>query len=309
MPELPNIPVTRSAFVRQQGQSDRRLARASQAGDLARVRRGAYALAASWSELSPEKRHLLRVIATSDAARSSPVFSHESAALAWTIPILGGVPARPQVTVPPGSGLRSNRAVARHEASLRPTEIVEVTGIQLTGLARTVTDVMATRSFLSGVAAAENVLVSGELVRQDLVDAIDVRRPFRGSRRAEVVVQFASATSASPNESLCRVRFRELGFSQPEQQREYRGSRGQQYFVDFYWPEFDVICETDGRVKYENPAFLAGRTPQQALWDEKLREDELRAQCRGFVRLTWDDAWNRSGLVTKLTRAGIPRRR
>ena len=123
------------------------------------------------------------------------------------------------------------------------------------------------------------------------------------------VVAFASGQSASPNETLCRVRFDELGFPRPEQQREYAGSRGQCFSVDFYWPEYDVICEADGRVKYESATYLSGRTPEQALWEEKAREDELRAQCRGFIRLTWDDAWNRAGLVSKLTRAGIPRRR
>jgi hypothetical protein len=299
----------RSAFVRRGGESDRRLARAAEAGELTRIRRGAYALRASWTESSPEKRHLLRVIATGAAARSSPVFSHESAALAWGLPVVGGIPDRPQITVPVGSGLRSNNAVVRREAPLHPSEVSEVSGIRLTNLARTIVDVMATRSFLSGACAAEHALAIGALSRADLIAAVEARRPFRGSRKAEDVVSFASELSASPNETLCRVSFRELGFEQPEQQRSYSGSHREKYHVDFYWPEQDVIGETDGRVKYEDPRFLRGRTAQQALWDEKVREDELRAQCRGFVRLTWDDAWNRAGLVAKLARAGIPRHR
>ena len=155
----------------------------------------------------------------------------------------------------------------------------------------------------------ENLLHQGMTDIGRIALAISQRRPFRGSRQVEAIARFASDLSASPNETLCRVRFEELGFVQPQQQIEYAGSNGQRYWVDFYWPEFDVVAEADGRVKYEDPAFLAGRTPQQALWDEKLREDELRAQCRAFVRFTWDDAWNRSGLLAKLARAGIPRRR
>jgi hypothetical protein len=252
---------------------------------------------------------MLRVVATSDAARTSPVFSHESAAMIWGMPTVGGVPARPMVTVAPGSGLRSNDVVVRREASLEPSEIVEFRGIRLTSVMRTLVDVIASRPFLGGVCAAEYVMSKTPIDQDRLWAAITARKPMRGSRRAEDVARFASDLSGSPNESLCRVRFRELGFPQPEQQVEYRGSRGQRYFVDFNWRELDIICESDGRAKYESAEFLRGRTPEQALWDEKLREDELRAQCSAFVRLTWDDAWNRAGLVTKLTRAGIPRHR
>ena len=229
-------------------------------------------------------------------------------AAVWGIPIVGGWPSRPQTTVPPGSGLRSNRAVVRHEAPLAGGDVTEIFGVRVTELARTLIDVIASRPFLSGACATEYVLHQRSLTREDLLSAVARRRPFRGARRVDAVLKFASELSASPNETLCRVRFDELGFPQPDQQREYRGMKGQGYSVDFYWRTHDVIGETDGRVKYENPVFLAGRTPEQALWDEKEREDDLRAQCSGFVRLTWDDAWNRTGLITKLTRAGIPRR-
>ena len=147
------------------------------------------------------------------------------------------------------------------------------------------------------------------MTRESLTFAAARRRPFRGTRKVDAIARFASEHSASPNETLCRVRFEELGYPQPVQQREYRGTRGQRYTADFYWDEYDVIGETDGRVKYESSLYLAGRTPEQAFWEEKEREDELRAQCSGFLRLTWDDAWNRSGLIAKLGRAGIPRRR
>lgn len=278
MPGFPDVPLTRSAFVRLQGGSDQRLARAVRSGDLARVRRGSYASAAVWAAATPENRHLLRVMAASDAARGEPVFSHESAALVWGIPVIGGVPERPQITVAPGSGLRSNRVVARHEAPLATGEIDEIFGIRTTSLGRTLVDVCAQRSFVTGVCAVEHVLHADGLDPERLVQALRDRRPVRGSRRVEAVLSFAGSRSASPNESLCRVRFAELGFPQPQQQREYVGSAGQNYSVDFYWPEFDVICEADGRAKYEDPRFLRGRTPQQALWEEKCgrTNSELR---------------------------------
>ena len=309
MREIPAVDIQSSSEVRRFGGPDRELARAARAGRLERVRRGSYVDSAAWKSLSPEDQHFIRMIAASAAAKGSPVFSHESAAVAWRFPIVDGLPGRLQITVPPGSGLKTNRVVVRHEAPLASSEIVSVGEFRLTRIDRTLVDFIACRSFLSGACAAESVLHQGLVDAEGMQSALHRRRPFRGSRKAEAVVQFASGASASPNETLCRVRFEQLGYPQPIQQREYTGSHGEHYEVDFFWPEFDVICETDGRVKYEDPVFLAGRTPQQALWDEKVREDELRAQCKAFVRLTWADAWNRAGLVAKLARAGIPRRR
>lgn len=299
----------RAAVARARGESERELQRSARRGTLERIRRGAYVDAESWIPLPPEARHRLQVEAAGAAAVRRPVFSHESAAVMWGIPIVGGLPARPQTIVRLGSGLRSNRAVVRREAVLERQEVVEREGFRVTDLVRTSIDLAASRSFLSGVCAVEHVQFGGRYgIDADVIaEVIARRRPFRGVRRVDAVLAFAGAGSASPNESLCRVRFDELGFSQPIQQREYRGIDGRVYEVDFYWEEVDVIGETDGRVKYENPRFLNGRTPQQALWDEKLREDELRSQSSGFLRLTWHDAWNRAGLIAKLNRAGIPR--
>ena len=80
---------------------------------------------------------------------------------------------------------------------------------------------------------------------------------------------------------------------------------GAKYFADFYWKESDTIGEADGDAKYTDPQFLRGRTPEQALRDEKAREDELRAHCSTFVRWGWDDAWGGAQLAQKLERASV----
>lgn len=301
-----------SASARSAGESVRRLERAAESGELTRIRAGAFVDSAIWVGLNRRQQHLLLVLATNAAAKNSPVFSHESAAVLSGFPIVEGLPDRVQVTVPPGSGLRSNKLVARHEATMPLADVIDIVVddrvLLVTRHGRTLIDFAARRSFLSGVCAVEHVLRRHPDAGARLVHDLEQRRPLRGSKKVESVLRFASASSDSPNESLCRVRFEQLGFPQPEQQHEFESSKGH-YSVDFFWPEFDVIAEADGRVKYEDPEYLNGRTPQQALWDEKQREDELRTQCAGFVRLTWDDAWNRAGLVAKLTRAGIPRHR
>lgn len=304
-----SLSLQRAAVARARGESERELQRSARRGTLERIRRGAYVDAESWGPLPQEARHRLQIEAADAAAVRRPVFSHESAAVMWGIPIVGVWPTRPQTIVQLGSGLRSNRAIVRREAVVDPQEVIEREGFRVTDLIRTSIDIAASRSFLSGVCAIEHVLFEGRhgIDADAIAEVIARRRPFRGVRRVDAVLDFAGTGSASPSESLCRVRFDEAGFSQPIQQKQFRGLDGRLYPVDFYWEEVDVIGETDGRVKYEDPRFLNGRTPQQALWDEKLREDELRAQSSGFVRLTWHDAWNRAGLIAKLTRAGVPR--
>lgn len=308
MLELPTTPVSYSAAIRRTGGHERTLPSAARAGALERVRRGAYVDSDQWRNLSTRERWLMRMLVASHAAQHPLVFSHESAAIAWGIPVVEPMSERLHITVPPGSGLKSNRLVIRHEAPLARAEMCDLEAMLLTTVPRTLVDFVAARSFLSGMCAVEHVLSRGGLERSAFAEAIRRRRPFRGSRRAEAVAEHAGEHSESVAETLCRVRFLQLGYVQPRQQSVFEVA-GASYRVDFHWPEYDVICEMDGRSKYEDARFLAGRTPQQALWEEKLREDELRARCRAFVRLTWDDAWNTAGLVRKLTRAGVPRSR
>ena len=44
-----------------------------------------------------------------------------------------------------------------------------------------------------------------------------------------------------------------------------------------------MAVEFDGKVKYTDP--WRGRSPERVLWDEKRREDELRALDVRFVRI------------------------
>jgi hypothetical protein len=53
--------------------------------------------------------------------------------------------------------------------------------------------------------------------------------------------------------------------------------------VDAWFEEAAVAVEFDGRVKYTDP--WRDRTPQQVLWDEKRREDDLRGLDIRVVRI------------------------
>jgi very-short-patch-repair endonuclease len=80
-------------------------------------------------------------------------------------------------------------------------------------------------------------------------------------------------------ESLARAVVVLDGHPAPRSQVWLRTARGD-VRVDLLDPGGRVIIEADGRVKYTTP---------ETLWQEKLREDALRATGREMVRFTYRD--------------------
>jgi hypothetical protein len=143
----------------------------------------------------------------------------------------------------------------------------------------------------------------------ELAAHLDRLAPYYGSVRASRVLDFASGRSSSPGESLSRVNIHLLGFRPPELQVPFSDDDGFIGYVDFYWPELDLIGEFDGEAKYRDPRYLRGRSAQQAVIDEKYREDRLRRLCRAFARWDWTVARNRDLLAARLSPHGLVRTR
>jgi hypothetical protein len=269
-----------------------------------------YVPTSAWEALDAESKHVASMLAAQETARTQLVFSHESAAVVLGIPIIGRLPEFPQVSAAPEYGRRTRHGIQWHVATLNVDDIRNHGQITVTSPLRTIVDLLACRPFVSGVASLDHVLrelkVYG-VTKQLVLDELQRRRPFRNVRRADAVTGFAEGISESVLESMSMVLFDDMGYPRPEQQREYRGLNGAKYAADFYFKDSDTIGEADGDVKYTDPKFLRGRTPKQALRDEKTREDELRAQCSNFVRWGWNDAWDRTALARKLERAGVSR--
>ena len=129
---------------------------------------------------------------------------------------------------------------------------------------------------------------------------LDRRRGVRAARRA---IALLDPLSESPGESLSRVRMAELGIPTPHLQRELRDAYGFVARVDFMWPERGVVGEFDGRSKYGMDGDT--RAAADRLWQEKLREDRIRALGLTVVRWTWDDAWLGEPMAAKLRAAGV----
>src|SRR5690606_26635223 len=110
-----------------------------------RVHRGQYVDGATWRELWPEGRQLLRVIAF---ARSSPggapIFTHLSAAVLWGLPLYRLNAEVVHVLIAGARHSRRSAGVMRHDLAVHDLDIVERHGLRCTSLTRTVADLART---------------------------------------------------------------------------------------------------------------------------------------------------------------------
>lgn len=275
--------------------------------------RGVYIDAGTWREADPWQRYRLKVDAV---ARLHPgtVFSHESAAAVWGLPLLR-VPTRLHSRVPLGSSLESTAVLRRHAIGQDPAA-VRRDGVAVTSMAATLADACT----LSDVATAVCIVDAGFRAdpddpdrpvptKTDVLEQIEGLGTAPGVVRARRTLDFADPRSASAGESLTRVQLHALGWPAPQLQVAFHDALGYIGDVDFFWPDLGLIAEFDGTVKYgDRRRFRRELTPEQILVEEKRREDRLRALGYWVVRLDWATVLNRSVLATALAPDRVFRR-
>jgi hypothetical protein len=190
-----------------------------------------------------------------------------------------------------------------HVARLREDEVLSLHGIQLTDPVRTILDLARSLPFEAAVVVLDAALheraVDREQLQQRLLDIAGTR----GSRAAARAVRFADGRSESVGESRSRVLLERLGLAPSALQFEVLDDRGD--FVartDFAWERQRVVGEFDGRVKYGR-LLRPGQEPGDAVFEEKRREDDIRAENWGVVRWTWSDLQAPEALARRVRRA------
>ena len=264
------------------------LSRMVSAGELIRVRKGAFVDSRLHAEATPEARHALAAQAIARSFDGRHTVSHLSAAAVLGLPLL--VDDRQlgvfHLSRRSAGDQRTSHGLHIHRR-LSPGLIRMAAGVAVVHPAVAVVQTAAVAGVKAGVAAADAALAAGRITEADLEVALEVSRIGPGMADARLTVSLADGLSESPGESWARVLFVSLGLPKPELQVEIRDECGRLVGrVDFLFRAQRTIVEFDGLVKY------AGSNGAQALVAEKRREDSLRGLGFQMVRPTWRDLYD-----------------
>lgn len=299
--------------------------RAAARGELERLRRAIYRtplprldeLPADARPSEARRRFLEHAAAVGLTHRAPVVFAGETALAIHGFPSLGAPPDRIELLEPQDSTRRRAVDTLVRRDAFR-TEDVEPWGeFFVTTPARTLADAAKWLTRAKAVTAldfalnAERARPDQRVVKEWVLAALEASVAVRGRARAGATIEFADAAAGSAGESVSRVLFDDFGFPAPVLQVRHAApaGAGRWFFTDFEWPEFGLIGEFDGLVKYRDPALLRGLDPSQVVIDEKLREDFLRRRARGVARWTWAYLARSSRLRELLVSYGLPARR
>lgn len=290
------------------GWTDSALAHALVAGRLVRVKRGVFAYRADDAADPPAQPQaeaaLLRLARATSRICARAAVSHCPAAIATGLALLER-PDRPCLTVPAGTALRELAQAHLHRASLPAHHVTMLDGCLTTTVARTVLDIAREHGYLAGVVAADAALHNGLVTRAELGEVVEFCRHWPGRRSAERVVDLCDGLAESPLESISRVRMVQSGLPTPVAQAEIGDEFGRFIArVDFYWPRFGVIGQSDGAEKY--------RFATSLISSERRADAALRDLGLLVVRWDWYDAFHFVPIAQRLRDSfarGVPARR
>ena len=269
MRPLPSAHVFTRADLRALGWTDSAITRAIRSGRLVALRRGQLARA------TPDDT--LTAVAAARSCSDSAV-SHRSALLVHGLPVVGRWDGRPVATAPPRR-TGSLHEAHLHRATLWPQDVVVVGEVPVTSVARTLIDVARNCPTSTAVAALDAALHRRIVSEAELDDVVLRCWNWPGIARAHRAIRLCDGRSESPLESVSRLTIRWLRLPPPEPQVVVLDPSGHPIArLDFYWDEFGVAGEADGRSKYDD---------RDVLTAEKDRQEEVENLGVCFTRWGW----------------------
>ncbi|MBM7365984.1 type IV toxin-antitoxin system AbiEi family antitoxin [Gordonia hydrophobica] len=292
------------------GITERRLRAALRAGDLVAVGRGVAAESAMlgdapWKRTAERYRLACLAAAIAIGHDDPKVLSHESAAAILGLALLKPDRSRIHLTNGRSSGgvIRPNRVI--HHGVLPDADVVEVDGVRITSPARTAADLaLRLPDFARTLTVLDSALRMG-VDRRDLEERLACQK--RNVVAARHALRLANGLSANPGESWGRAQMITENLPVPTLQSEYHLRGGRLAIADYDW-DGTLIGEFDGFIKYQRETRRSGQTVEEAVIEEKRREDALRDLGLDVVRWIWADLEDNRMiplLVSKLKRNRI----
>ncbi|MEO6309634.1 MAG: hypothetical protein ABIO33_03010 [Leifsonia sp.] len=280
-----------------------------------------YVSSEAWNAADDDARYLLRISAALLTRQTHAVVSHLSAARIWGLPIFGRWPREVHLMALGGRTRESKNGIRWHHDVLHEGDVVEINGMLVTSRLRTMVDLARTTSFASAVAsldaglhrqfASPKGIPDSDISKDELSEAIRRLGSRRGCRPAKVAGDFADGDAGSAGESVSRAHIFQSGMPAPQLQVAYPRADGGNDITDFTWEKvhhvrnLPLLGEFDGKVKYTRDQFMNGRSIEEVVWDEKVRQDRLCAPGRAMVRWLWAEASGPAALRNRLLEAGL----
>ncbi|SNT52434.1 hypothetical protein [Rhodococcoides kyotonense] len=278
--------ITRAAALKI-GYTDKEFARLVANGDLRRIAKGTFYPGDEFDALHPAGKHRLKAIATVRGRKGHAV-SHVSAAAMHGLSLWNTDLNTVHLSTDRPTGGRKSAGLHIHTGRL---DQVMVGSTPVTSPARTIVDTARILDLNHSVVIGDSGLRKLDVTHDDLEAALEESARLHNIAAARRAVALMNGLSESPGESLSRLRMEEYGMPKPTLQHRipHLGFR-----VDFFWEEFRIVGEFDGKVKYDN---------REANLAEKVREDALRDEGYAVFRWMWDDLWNFAEVRMRFERA------
>ena len=273
------------------GHDDRSINRSLRRQIWRRVRPGAYTFPDLWPDRD-EDVHRLTARAASRKFGDAVASSHTTAAIDHRLLVWDMDLSLVHMTrLDAGSG-RTQAGVQHHEGLTVPGDVVRMEGRWVMNATRAAIETASLGSCEAGLVTLDSLLHLGKGRRETLDRTFAYMQHWPEMNHVGIVVPIADHRPESVGESRSRWLFYKQGLPSPELQYHVYDDNGRLIGIaDFAWPKHKLLGEFDGKAKYGR-LLRPGETPQDAVFREKRREDQL-CEVTGWrmVRLIWADLY------------------
>jgi len=283
------------------GHDDNAIRRALKYGAWRRIRNGVYTFPDLWAELDDVGRHLAAARSVARKLGPTVALSHVSAALDHGLSVWDTDLAVIHVTRLDGGAGRTEAGVRHHEGLCVDTDVLEKDGYLVTSPVRAALESSTTTSAEGAVVTLDSALHAGQFTTDELMATFDLIHHWPMTLHLQFAVRFADARAESVGESRARYLCYLHGLPAPDLQFHVYDERGILVGItDMAWHEHRLLGEFDGRAKYGR-LLKPGETPEDAVFREKIREDELRRLTDySMIRLTWADLYRGADTAARI---------
>ncbi|OYO23146.1 hypothetical protein CGZ93_06730 [Enemella dayhoffiae] len=275
------------------GWNTEKIRSAVRGGEFVRIRNGFYRPGTpadeferqDWTPEDYQLRHRCLIQAAGAVISDDTVLSHRSAAVLHGLPLPPGLLRRVDLLRDGVDGARRTPTAHHRRAPLPTDDRTVIEGLPVTGLARTVADLIRTLPFRDALAVLDVGLARG-VTAAEL--GVRLKRRAIGNPQARQLLELGDEASESPGESRCRATMALAGIPRPVCQFVVADTWGREIArCDFAWPDLGLVGEFDGLTKYGR-LLKPGQSSNDAIRDERLREARIRNAGLWCVR--WIDA-------------------